>query len=150
MIETLERNRFGSEQFRSGIFSEHDFPDVPSPAEADAVALIASHKACDFSKSIRHRIARHFDAGGIEPGMGVDRLVPSDLVLSDSGAEMQHAVDAAPLEHDARGHGLGQAHRVEWNMARRPRHRPADLLGNKGPGWGGSNRGNFKTTPYKV
>src|ERR1700676_4261875 len=75
----------------------------------DTVALIASNKAGDFGKSICHRIARHFDAGGIEPGMGVDRLVLPDLVPSDSGAEMQHAVDAAPLKHDARGHGLGQA-----------------------------------------
>jgi hypothetical protein len=28
--------------------------------------------------------------------MGVDRFVLSDLILSDSGAEMQHAVDTAP------------------------------------------------------
>ena len=42
---------------------------------------------------------------------------------------MHDAGNAAPLEHDARRHRLRQAHRLERHVARRARHRPADLLG---------------------
>ena len=87
-----------------------------------------SHKTRNLGETLRHRIAGHLDAGGIEPGMGVERLV-----LALGGAEMHDAGDAAPLEHDARRHRLRQAHRLERHVARRARHRPADLLGECAP-----------------
>jgi hypothetical protein len=40
--------------------------------ESKFMPISPSHKAGDFSTSICHRIARHFDAGGIESGMGVE------------------------------------------------------------------------------
>src|SRR5688572_7051559 len=43
-------------------------------ASALSTLALASNEAADLHEPLVHRIAGHFDASGIEPGMGVDRL----------------------------------------------------------------------------
>src|SRR5580704_7250450 len=104
----------------------HPVGESESWSQIGTKTILSSHKTSDLGEILRHRIAGDLDAGGIEPGMGVERLVGAL-----GGPEMHHARHAAAAEHDLRGHGLRQAYRLERDVARGARHRPADLGGKR-------------------
>lgn len=90
-------------------------------------SIVLSNKACDLGQPLGHRISSHFDARGIQPGMGIERFC-----LSLRCAKMHDARNPASLKHRMRGDRLRQAHRAERHVTSRARDCPTDIFGKSG------------------